>query len=89
MVCDNGEILRYKLKGFVCFFCFQNISNQMFIISLGVAQTIQVRLEDMEGGVIDLNELEIRDISAQYSINFISINPFSYCQKKMTIKNLT
>ncbi|CAM4955682.1 unnamed protein product [Rotaria socialis] len=69
MICDNGEVLRYKLKG--------------------VAQTIQVRLEDIEGGVVDLNELEIRDISAQYSINFISINPFSYCQKKMTIKNLT
>ncbi|CAF0848051.1 unnamed protein product [Rotaria sordida] len=69
MICDNGEILRYKLKG--------------------VGQTIQVRLEDIEGGVIDLNELEIRDISAQYSIGFISINPFSYCQKKMTIKNLT
>ncbi len=57
--------------------------------SLGVAQTIQVRLEDMEGGVVDLSDLEIRDISAQYSVNFISINPFSYCQKKMTIKNLT
>ncbi|CAF3429846.1 unnamed protein product [Rotaria sp. Silwood1] len=69
MICDNGEILRYKLKG--------------------VAQTIQVRLEDIEGGVVDLNELEIRDISAQYSVSFISINPFSYCQKKMTIKNLT
>lgn len=58
-------------------------------IDLGVAQTIQVRFEDIEGGVIDLNELEVRDISAQYSINFITINPFSYCQKKMTIKNLT
>ncbi|CAF2586646.1 unnamed protein product [Rotaria sp. Silwood2] len=69
MICDNGEILRYKLKG--------------------VAQTIQVRLEDIEGGAVDLNELEIRDISAQYSVSFISINPFSYCQKKMTIKNLT
>jgi hypothetical protein len=54
-----------------------------------VAQTIQVRLEDIEGGVVDLSELESRDISAQYSVNFISINPFSYCQKKMTIKNLT
>lgn len=56
--------------------------------SLGVAQTIQLRFEDIEGGVIDLNELDVRDISAQYSVNFITINPFSYCQKKMTIKNL-
>jgi hypothetical protein len=56
---------------------------------LGVAQTIQVRLEDVEGGVVDLNELEARDISAQYSINFISITPFSYCQKTIAIKNLT
>ena len=55
---------------------------------LGVAQTIQVRFEDIEGGVVDLNELDVRDISAQYSINFITINPFSYCQKKLTIKNL-
>lgn len=54
-----------------------------------MAQTIQVRFEDIEGGVIDLNELDVRDISAQYSVNFITINPFSYCQKKMTIKNLT
>lgn len=43
----------------------------------------------MEGGVVDLTELDVRDISAQYSVSFISINPFSYCQKKMTIKNLT
>lgn len=56
---------------------------------LGIAQTIQVRLEDIEGGVVDLNELEARDISVQYSTNFISITPFSYCQKKMIIKNLT
>ncbi len=84
MICDNGEILRYKLKGYFSYFY-----HQILLLSLGVAQTIQVRLEDMEGGVVDLNELEIRDISAQYSINFISINPFSYCQKKMTIKNLT
>jgi hypothetical protein len=54
-----------------------------------VAQVIQVRLEDIEGGVVDLNELEIRDISTQYSISFISITPFSYCQKKMIIANLT
>ncbi|UJR33118.1 hypothetical protein I4U23_020575 [Adineta vaga] len=69
MICDNGEVSRYKLKG--------------------TAQTIQVRLEEIEGGVLDLNELETRDISAQYSISFISITPFSYCQKKMIIKNLT
>ena len=56
---------------------------------LGIAQTIQVRLEEVEGGVVDMNELEARDISAQYSINFISITPYSYCQKKMIIKNLT
>jgi hypothetical protein len=87
MICDNGEVLRYKLKGEIVFsrYTFSCIQ----IKSLGVAQTIQVRLEDMEGGVVDLSELEIRDISAQYSVNFISINPFSYCQKKMTIKNLT
>ncbi|CAF1531605.1 unnamed protein product, partial [Adineta steineri] len=69
MICDNGEISRYTLKG--------------------VAQTIQIRLEDVEGGLVDLNELEIRDISTQYSINFISITPFSYCQKRILIKNLT
>ncbi|CAF0942455.1 unnamed protein product [Adineta ricciae] len=55
----------------------------------GMAQTIQVRLEDVEGGVVDMNELEARDISAQYSVNFISITPYSYCQRKMIIKNLT
>jgi hypothetical protein len=74
-----------KVKLFFSRYTFSCIQ----IKSLGVAQTIQVRLEDMEGGVVDLSELEIRDISAQYSVNFISINPFSYCQKKMTIKNLT
>ena len=56
---------------------------------LGVAQTIEVHLEEVEGGVIDINELEIRDISAQYSIHFTPLNPFSYCQKRMKIKNLT
>lgn len=86
MICDNGEVLRYKLKGIFFRSVFLDDLTNFFV---GVAQTIQVRLEDMEGGVMDLNELEVRDISAQYSVSFISINPFSYCQKKMTIKNLT
>lgn len=88
MICDNGEVLRYKLKGLL-FFLLRFLLDVLTRSSVGVAQTIQVRLEDMEGGVMDLNELEVRDISAQYSVSFISINPFSYCQKKMTIKNLT
>lgn len=86
MICDNGEVLRYKLKGlFFSLFLHACLTRS----SVGVAQTIQVRFEDIEGGVADLNELEIRDISAQYSVSFITINPYSYCQKKMTIKNLT
>ena len=75
-----------QTERFIHFSPFSSLFNPK---SSGVAQTIQVRLEDMEGGVVDLSELEVRDISAQYSVNFISINPFSYCQKKMTIKNLT
>ncbi|CAF0870034.1 unnamed protein product [Didymodactylos carnosus] len=55
----------------------------------GISQTIQIQLEEIEGGGTDIDELEFRDISAQYSIRFIPINPFSYCQKKLTIKNAT
>ena len=88
MICDNDEIARYKLRGDRI---ARNDSNRSTTIGLlvGVAQNIEVQFEDVEGGVIDINELDSRDISAQYSIHFIPLNPFSYCQKRMKIKNLT
>ncbi|KAK2147788.1 hypothetical protein LSH36_535g01010 [Paralvinella palmiformis] len=55
----------------------------------GEGQSAGVELIDVQGGVSDPLPGELCDLTAQHLIRFENLNPFTYLQKSITVKNLT
>lgn len=53
----------------------------------GEGQTAATQLVSMEGGLADQLPGELCDISAQHLLKFDTLNPYTYYQKMMIVKN--
>ena len=61
----------------------------MLFIWPGEGQTAGVEFVSVEDGPSEPLPGEASDISASHLIRFDNLNPYTYVQKKMTIRNVT
>ena len=47
----------------------------------------RVELEYVEEGLSSRHVGELCDATAQYSVQFITLNPFTYTQRRFTVRN--
>ena len=59
-----------------------------FLVS-GEGQVAGVQLSGVEGGVSEPLADELCDISAQHMIRFDNLNPYTYMQRSIAVKNNT
>lgn len=67
----------------------QGMVNVPLLLPLGEGQLAQVELESVEDGRNEPLAGESMDVTAQHLIRFSNLNPYTYMQKKITVRNMT
>ena len=58
-----------------------------FSLNLGEGQVASVELAHVEDGLAEPLPDELCDITAQHLMKFANLNPFTYVQRTVTVKN--
>ena len=85
MVCDNCHVKYFSISGTFGF----DLQCRFHFFFLREGQMAQVELASVEEGVDEPLAGEPMDVTAAHLIRFNTLNPYTYVQKKVSVRNVT